>query len=1092
MPHRGLSALLLVVLLALAPACSGGRPPPEAEGADASSAGTLSGSSHLSGATVTLYRLAQGGQRGAQVARATTAEDGTFSLPVGLSEGPFLVVLTGGSTVDAASGATVQLGSDELTALVPRFAVGTHQEKLRVSPVSHFAAGLALREVQAGAAALVAADASAWHYLNGHFGGLDWRTVAPADLTATTSLQLDDSTRAGLILAGLSQQALTLAKQTGLTAGGSLNALTLTSALHEDLVADGYFDGKGQQGQRLLLPAAGVLTPHQLDGLAVRFQLAAAVRAFLANERNAFRVTPADVQPLLTGLSRSSSPRLFREAGVEFDAQPPTVTVHVAYKDSSGAVVPAATTTRPFVRGVVHLTVDAQDDAGVTALKVTQLGAALTPAPRGNTTSHYLGSWDASLLADGELVFTVEAEDGRGNKGTTTVPVLLDNTPPRITRTLPAESVYSTLVRVEASAADSGSGVASLQASGLSGFSDDADSLSFLAGQWPVPASQPEGPVRLGLMACDAVSNCASEALTFTVDRTPPSVALVSSPPRYTAAEKVDFTVEASDAASEVTAVRAQRVGASGSFTATAVPGSSGRRFTFTGLPLSPGLNSFQVWAEDALHSATTSEPLLVTVSRDNTGTRPGLTPVPGYRDERFLTVERNADDTPRRPVRYTWLSSAAPAAVSGTVYKASTRLSWGASSPTGAELEGANAQNVPFLAYSAQRDYPEAQAPITAATYSIQVSCPGCSFPAYTGSLVRSPRSTATQPTYLLPLTQETVPALAQLPASPASLTLAITFTDSVGNAGTLTHSVDFHVLGPPLVVLEDNGFATRGDPNSEYAFAASNGTYAGMWGGSAPLRLARYVVHNPAPVPVRLSLATAGDWAVTEDWREAVAQPKDLGFSADGFTFRRTYNWLAYEDGGAVPTNTPAGEGGTPCGYGPGAQTAVHTAGSTVAFTCRELARPVSRELPRSIAASGPLTHAAYLPVSSGYEATPASSSNGTYEVPAEGQLVVFLVRTRGPARPLPFLDLANSRGPRIQLWHFDYWVPTSSTLQRCTIRGWPAWCEERTAFRYSTELVSAQRETTGSLRISSTAPGAEPRLFLEERFDRQVEPF
>ncbi|MFY0584375.1 hypothetical protein ACN28S_67735 [Cystobacter fuscus] len=161
MPHRRLAALLAVVLLALAPACSGGRPSPEAEGADASSAGSLSGSSHLSGATVTLYRVAQGGQRGAQVARATTAEDGSFTLAAGISEGPFLVVLTGGSTVDTASGATVQLGSDEQTALVPRFAVGTRLEKVRVSPISHFAAGLALREVQASAANLEAADASA-------------------------------------------------------------------------------------------------------------------------------------------------------------------------------------------------------------------------------------------------------------------------------------------------------------------------------------------------------------------------------------------------------------------------------------------------------------------------------------------------------------------------------------------------------------------------------------------------------------------------------------------------------------------------------------------------------------------------------------------------------------------------------------------------------------------------------------------------------------------------------------------------------------------------------------------------------------------
>ncbi|MFY0584377.1 hypothetical protein ACN28S_67745 [Cystobacter fuscus] len=243
----------------------------------------------------------------------------------------------------------------------------------------------------------------------------------------------------------------------------------------------------------------------------------------------------------------------------------------------------------------------------------------------------------------------MEAEDGRGNKGTTTVPVLVDNTPPPLracsppSPSTPPSCAWRPPPRTRAAAL-------LLQASGLPGFSDDADSPSFLAGQWPVPASQPEGPVRLILSACDAVSNCASRSPHLHRGQDSPSVALVSSPPRYTAAEKVDFTVEASDVASRVTAVRPSAWSNSGTFTANAVPGSSGRRFAFTGVPLSPGLNSFQVWAEDALHSATTSEPLLVTVSRDNTGTRPGLTPVPGYRDERFLDVERSTDDTPAAP----------------------------------------------------------------------------------------------------------------------------------------------------------------------------------------------------------------------------------------------------------------------------------------------------------------------------------------------------------------------------------------------------------------------------------------------------------
>lgn len=1085
MPSRRTASLLLAVLfLALSTACSGGRPPPEAEGADASSAGTLSGASRFSASTVTVYRVSPAGQRGAQVAHSTTAADGTFTVPVGISEGPFLVVLTGGSTMDEATGATVQLGSDELTALVPRFPVGTRLERLLLSPISHFAAGLALRDVQAGAADVATADESAWHHLNAHFGGLDWRTTLPSDVTATSSPQLDAAAKAGLILAGLSQEALTISKQTGLTPGSTVTGTTLTAALYEDLVADGAFDGKGLGGQRLLLPAAGVLTPHQLDSQAVRFNLAAAIGSFLANERNTLRITTADAQPLLTGLSRSSSAKLFREPGVEFDASSPAVTVRISYQDSAGEYVFASSAARPAVRGRIMLEVDAQDEAGVTALRVTQQGAELLPAPRGNTPTHYQGTWDASLAADGELVFTVEATDGRGNKGTTLVPVLVDNTPPVISRVQPAASVYANQVRIEASATDEGSGVASLAPTGLSGFVDDADSPAMLAGLWSVPTQLADGPVPLTLKACDAVSNCSTESVTFTVDRTAPAVSLVTAPPRYTASSALSFTVEASDSASSVTAVRASRVGAAGVSTATVVPGSSGRRFSFSGLALQPGLNTFQVWAEDSLHASPPTEPLLVTVSRDNAGPVPGLSPVASYRDESLMDVERTASGPPKLPVVYTWPSSVSRASVTGSVSKALTRLSWGPTTPTGEELEGPNPQNVPFLSYSASRQLPEAEAPVTGASYSIRVSCPGCSFPAYTGNLIPSPRSSETRPTYLLPLTQETVPALTQLSASPAQLAITVTFTDGVGNSESLTHSVDFSVLAPPVVALKDTAYPSRKDPNSEYVFTLAGGAYAGMWGGTSPVRIARYVVHNPAPVPVRVAVSASGDWTLTERSQEVVAPPFVDTFLADGLTFNRTYSWATLADG-APPAGVPSSPYAmNPCGTGLTPPTALHLPGSSTAFTCRTMTPPTTRDSSSSVQASGSLTHAVYQPVSAGFEASPVGSSADTYEIPPQGQVVIFLVRQRGPARALPYVDLSTERGARVQTWNYDFWLPTSSQPKRC---GWNGWCLEETAYRYSTELLSAQLYLRSStLRISSASlSGGARRVALEESF-------
>src|SRR5471032_1282824 len=114
-----------------------------------------------------------------------------------------------------------------------------------ISPVSHLSATLALRLAAQGAAAATALQ-TATALVDGHFGGLGWTSLgALPDLTVagTGVVQLNDASRAELIVAGLSQEAKNLSIAKNLTPGGALNSLTLLAALANDLSADGFFDG---------------------------------------------------------------------------------------------------------------------------------------------------------------------------------------------------------------------------------------------------------------------------------------------------------------------------------------------------------------------------------------------------------------------------------------------------------------------------------------------------------------------------------------------------------------------------------------------------------------------------------------------------------------------------------------------------------------------------------------------------------------------------------------------------------------------------------------------------------------------------------
>src|SRR5438067_594440 len=95
-----------ILALALAAEVSCGRP---ASTPLAPQSGIVAGTviGPVAGATVHVWRLDEHGRRAFDEGSATTAADGTFSVGVGAAQGPFLIVASGGSFTDPATGVVV-------------------------------------------------------------------------------------------------------------------------------------------------------------------------------------------------------------------------------------------------------------------------------------------------------------------------------------------------------------------------------------------------------------------------------------------------------------------------------------------------------------------------------------------------------------------------------------------------------------------------------------------------------------------------------------------------------------------------------------------------------------------------------------------------------------------------------------------------------------------------------------------------------------------------------------------------------------------------------------------------------------------------
>lgn len=157
-------------------------------------------------ATITAYIINTDGSRGAKLAVTTSDAEGRFTFGVSFTV-PVLVIATGGSYIDEATGATVDMTSKELRAMAPDGVADG--EDIALTPLTHAAAAEAEKRMKAGEgpeSAITNSNKEIAEIFG--LGGVDILHTRPADMTQNVdqNSQSGDSINYGAVIAGLSQQ----------------------------------------------------------------------------------------------------------------------------------------------------------------------------------------------------------------------------------------------------------------------------------------------------------------------------------------------------------------------------------------------------------------------------------------------------------------------------------------------------------------------------------------------------------------------------------------------------------------------------------------------------------------------------------------------------------------------------------------------------------------------------------------------------------------------------------------------------------------------------------------------------------------------
>jgi len=291
---KTLRIILTTLVLSIITACGGGG---------GATTGSISGTvtkGPLSNATVTAYAI-NNGQRGTQIATATTAANGSFTMTMGSYAGPVMLQVSGGSYTDEANGTPMTMApGDVMTAVMPNIAAGAAISGIQVTPVTAMAQSMA-QHMTGGMtdANITAANTAMGNYFLVTTGILTTQPINPLIPGSGTAVGItQDMKNYGLTIAAMSQSAKTL----NMTASSAFVTAMMSDA------SDGVMNGK--MGNTSVSMTMGGMMGGGMGMMAATAgwsSLATAMTTFLSpGTTNVSGLTMTDMTTLTTKLTNSN------------------------------------------------------------------------------------------------------------------------------------------------------------------------------------------------------------------------------------------------------------------------------------------------------------------------------------------------------------------------------------------------------------------------------------------------------------------------------------------------------------------------------------------------------------------------------------------------------------------------------------------------------------------------------------------------------------------------------------------------------------------------------------------------------------------
>ncbi len=243
----------------------------------------------------------EGGDR--VVGDGRTDDEGKFDLQLAPFSGALRIEVRGdrgGTTEEPILKRPIELSvSDCLTLLVPNTELGRPIEGLVISPWTTFLATRATLDAKLNDKPLIETLAHNVELFTNHFAGRSFMESTPLPLDAPTN-GLSSGALHGLAVSGIALVGHELGRTLGITPGGLLNVVSLTSMLTDDL-QDLVFDGT-RTGASIMLFNDKVLSRDFL-----RTDMASALGSFLVSSANLSGLTTNDVGVILSTIALDQS-----------------------------------------------------------------------------------------------------------------------------------------------------------------------------------------------------------------------------------------------------------------------------------------------------------------------------------------------------------------------------------------------------------------------------------------------------------------------------------------------------------------------------------------------------------------------------------------------------------------------------------------------------------------------------------------------------------------------------------------------------------------------------------------------------------------